>query len=73
MLSLLLVELMISELRGMLTSLAGRYRTSVPSNSDCKPKFKALKVLIILSWGSTVISRDCQVHTLLMPREHVLM
>lgn len=59
MLSLLLVELMISELWGTLTSLAGRYRTSVPSNSDFKPGFKALEALIILlSGGSAVISRD---------------
>lgn len=48
MLSLLLVELMISDLWGMLTSLAGRYRTSVPSNSDYKPGFKALEALTIL-------------------------
>lgn len=66
-LSLLLVELMISELWGTRTSLAGRYRTSVPSNSDSKPGFKALEALIILlSGGSAVISRDNRVPTLLV-------
>lgn len=64
MLSFLLVELMISELWGMLASLAGHYRTFVPSNADCQPGFKALKALIILlSCGSAVISRDRQVYT----------
>lgn len=64
-LSSFLVELMISALWGMLTSLAARHRTSVPSNSDCNTGFKALKALIILlSCESTVTSADHPAHTL---------
>lgn len=62
-LSSFLVELMISASWGMLTSVAGRYRTSVPSNSDCNTGFKALKALIILFCDSTVTSADHLVHT----------
>lgn len=64
-LSSFLVELMISALWGMLTFLAGHYRTSVPSNFDCNTAFKALKTLkILLSCDSTVISGDHLMHTL---------
>ena len=74
MLTLLLVELIFFELWGMLTSLAGHYRTSVLSNSDCKPGFKALKAcIVLLSCGSTVIFRDHQVYSLLMLRGRLLM
>lgn len=66
-LSLLLVELMIFELWGMLTSPAGSHRTSVPSNCDCKLGFKALKLLIIPSCGPDGISRDRQAYSVNAP------
>lgn len=58
-LSLLLIELMIFELWELLTSLAGSYRTSVPSNCDYKLRFLALEPLVILlSCDSAAISWD---------------
>lgn len=70
MLSLFLVELMNSELWGMLASLVSLYRTSVLSNSDCKLGFKALEALF--SCGLTIISKDHQMHILLMLWESIL-